>query len=474
MFLYTQLSMVQDFILIFCSFLLYAFAPNSYDLLWVFMCFLVFVIGTIGIIRQDMLKGRTLTFNMVFLVSFFLTTYAIGLFVLSTSSGYEAFSSVSMVVFQHVNFDYYSRACALSTIAISFYFFGYHSGIKNGNIYNSNEYNLLQIKSKNINTLVFVLFVSSIVNIFYSIRSGEFTTIAFNTRTFIYEWFEVFLCIALVLNSINKGNIGGSLRTFVSENKILILEGVILLLLFLYFGDRGPAIIIGMILFSAYVLLYRQISLKQLVIIGVLGVTILFAIRLTRNSDNSIRSSGLVGVVNTTSQYAKGHLFINAFGDLISASQELCVGYEIKDKYGCQKPEQIILLPFVPFPGMPTLISKQLWGIPYDEAIGSHLLNDYMSEYNSTFGKHCVSDLYMKWGVAGIVFFFPLFGFLIGNTEKKHRRSPLAMVALIMCMSLALYIPRSSIFDIIRPLAEIWFIMLFIPSYRGKVSGLTK
>lgn len=445
--------MLLNIVLFITSIIIYGFAPETYDLSFILIDLALFLVGAFNLLINNKDRFNVLSFNIIFLLSFFFCTYSYAIFVIG--AGVE----FSLSIFQVTNFEYITQAIGLSTIAITAYFCAY-SYQQRKNILKSN----IQIKGiihkiKLIAKIRSIFFLTVIVNFFYFtlIMGGD--SFAVTSASFLPELYKLFLILYLILNSILYKGQSLNFIDIIRYNKKAFVEIAIICLLYLVGGDRGLPISIAFILLGVYSFFYKRIKISHFVLIALLGVLSLFAIRVTRDGENSIAKRGLSGVVSTTQDAISGKSAILLFSDLMGISSEMCLGYEFVQKNGLVLPGKIFLVPLHPFPFLPSLIGRFFFDKTPYEMSASSLLNEYVGQrfgYTSNLGNHIVIDLYMHWGVIGVIIFFCFFGRCISYLDRNKYSNLFVASSYIMVLSLALYLPRDSMFTIIRPLAFLW------------------
>ncbi|MBO7110336.1 MAG: O-antigen polysaccharide polymerase Wzy [Bacteroidaceae bacterium] len=450
------------------AFLLYLIVPYGTNWGLTVVCFILFLLISFDLLKEDFKYKNYISFNSIFLVSFFLTTFVFPVFILASDSVLNQFIDLNFLV-QFVDFKYLSRGVFLSLLAISIYAAAYQ-GYKGNHKHIKEGINHRVFRKGTADAwLAFALFVT-IFNAFYSLQT--FSTTNLQQNAYVYDILKASLVVAFLtrLPSISSQPIGfDNYRFFIKSNLFPIIVSLISILLFLYFGVRNLAISVFLIMMIVMVFYYTKISLKYVLIMAVVGTISLYVIRETRHSDSSIMNSGVSSALAASNTRQTPVLFL--FSDLIGACQELSLGVEIKDKTGYQNPEQIALLPFLPFPVLPSLMSDVLWDKTYQEATAASILNEYMltsANKQATYGKHCVSDLYMKWGVIGIIVFFALLGRIVATTNANKWRNYYSAASLITLVSLSLFLARGSLIDLIRPLSYVC-IMVWVFSRKQNV-----
>lgn len=447
------------------SCLLYFLSTKTFDITIISMDLVVFLLGSANLFKRNRGEFNFLSFNFIFLLSFFFCTYAYALFILGAGIDF------SMTVFAFTNFHYITKGVSLSTIDITVYFIGYDS-IRLRKAANISSFSLNTKKLNVIGIFRLIIALGVIGNTLLFVFENGTDRVAITTAAFLPELYRVFLIINLFMARASFRHKNVDLNDFLAINKWVLIESAIISLLYVYVGDRGLPISIAFIYLGVYSLFYKKISLAQFSIIAVVGVLFLFAIRVTRASENSLSSGGVTSVASATQEALSGQSAVLVFSDLMSASSEMCLGYEYVDKLGHQYPGKIILIPLQPIPFLPSIVAKAIWDkVPYELSPGS-ILNENLGRtfgYKSSLGNHIVIDIFMFWGVIGVVIFFALFGRLIGYLDQRKNSSMFLACSYLLAICYALYLPRDSIFTLLRPMFLIWFI-----DYCFKISSRKK
>lgn len=227
-------------------------------------------------------------------------------------------------------------------------------------------------------------------------------------------------------------------------------------------GDRGLIIICAVTILIVYCIFVSKIKFKTMGLIGVVGVMLMFAIRQTRVSDNALSSSSFSSFATASNNaFKEANGVISLFADLTGTINELCLGYEYTEKYGLLYPEeQLIMLPTYPFPLLPSLVASVLFDKkPTDYGTGERL-NYYVSDVgNGAFGNSVVIDIYMRWGIVGVMLVFSIFGYCLAFITNKSKSDIRYLAIYIVLTGLAIYTPRNTIPFLIRPIAYSYFFM---------------
>ena len=427
----------------------YIMAPGMYNSAFCLMLSIVFAIEAFVTLRRDIQNEGFLNFNVLFLSSFFLCTYAFPLFIIGTPSdtrlGVEAF----------IDYNYAPKCTALSTFAVSLYLFSYN---KYRYKYSEFNYWFRRINFGYINILYFFVFIITTFLVIIHIETSG--SIAVNAGI----WDSIFIALCALRLTISSYNTGiQSFLQYVMSNKFTLATTGFLMLLYLYVGDRGFSISCGLIILAVYHLMIKRVKLLNFMLIAIVGTLFMFVIRETRTGDTSLSSGNASAFIHDADNIVQSNTrVIDYFADLTGIHRELYLGYEYYENNGLLHPEQIILVPFYPLPGIPNLISKSLWGLTADDLKPGFALNRYIAWTSyGHFGIHCVIDVLMRWGHLGVVIFFYLFGLIVGKITTVKNNNVLTMAVYILLISLGIYVARSPLFDFIRSIAYL-IIMVWI------------
>ena len=195
----------------------------------------------------------------------------------------------------------------------------------------------------------------------------------------------------------------------------------------------------------------------------------MFTIGRTRYSDNSFKNVGASGALNTISETIGQPIEIEeTFIDFLPASMCLYLFQNWRETHNGELyyPGKIFILPFSPIPYAPTFLTKKFLDRDYwnDVLSGSLSAELYRSKVNNLFGgigSHAVGDIYVSWGLLGVVLVFFLFGLIIAQGQSLCTKSILWSIVYITYCGQAMYIARGTIYICYRPIVT-QFILLFV------------
>ena len=290
-----------------------------------------------------------------------------------------------------------------------------------------------------------------LLNVAYSLLTQGIDNAGIETNYFVFDIFGVFLVLEYYVVSRKTGD-NITTKVFLKSYRLSISISVVFILLFLVLGDRGPLIRVALISLFFYALKTR-VSLKKLIVAVVAASFVMFFVRQTRSFEElSLIRNGINALSLDSNLFNFGESgLIVMFSDLYGIERELCAGYDYVMNYGYVHPEKVLIVPTYAIPFLPTIILG-LFGLTTDDFSMGAVLNRYLADYTPHFGNHIVIDLYMCVGVIGVIIFAYLLGVLSGSLFKKKNQNLYYLVCYVLLFSLSVYLPRDSVFSLIRPL----------------------
>ena len=130
--------------------------------------------------------------------------------------------------------------------------------------------------------------------------------------------------------------------------------------------------------------------------------------------------------------------------DLIINARNLYVGIEYAENEEFLYGKSYFPYLFILIPGLPTYMTKATFNIEPEHIATSGIITDY-SNAGWGIGTNAIADVYMNFGLPGVVFLFFIFGMLIVWLEKQN--GVYSLIAYLLIFALAIYYPRASIFE---------------------------
>ena len=293
-------------------------------------------------------------------------------------------------------------------------------------------------------------------------------------NTSIASYIEYFLTLTIVayiiVVSINlkenyiKKKLLVYLKAF--DYKILIIIAIYLSSV-ISSGDRGSIFLIAMSLFLGYIYSSNKIiPVFYIVGIGIVGILILFIIGISRETrGTSNMSLQKLQTAKKIASTTKGHQSISPYTYELSRSLRAYHGsiLYVNDNglsYGVVNLYQISGV----IPGLgrlfKTIADKSEW-----ELVSSKIITEYLHGYKAShgLGTTTISDIYMDFGLPGIVIIFLLFGTFVRlideNLNSKTHLKLINICFLFGFTMYAVYIGRASMAGIFRHSIIIYLII---------------
>jgi len=305
----------------------------------------------------------------------------------------------------------------------------------------------------------FLFFISS-----GSYKTGEYTPEdASGLVNYFSKFFNIFLSAAIILKVSNITSLSNKKMSF--KRYLLFFEKPLLIILFwhlifsMFVGDRGPIIYYLMMTFSMYFLRFKEIGVIKIAFIIFMSsvfFTGMGIVRQTRGGDKGY-------IERVTGVFQIGGMSENNIGFDTSVpggtTIELAISirtlnysiYNVPNKfdygYGIFQSKYFFSI----IPGLSGIMLNLIHNGDPKYNGSSNFITYLIQGKDSTYGdgSSIVADLYLDFGVYGVIIGLFLFGAFIGKNENKlftgHQEISIVWIALIVYFSLAIYVNRSAL-----------------------------
>jgi hypothetical protein len=407
------------------------------------------VVESVLIIKSDVNNINLINFNVIFLFSFFLCTYAYPILLIDSNSLIGDILKATLLSMNTMN-----RCVSLSTLGISVYGYAYLSWRKQEvtRPFLKNEIVKAIRIEKVAKPILIVMCFLLCYHLLYFLKEhkGE-NVIEVNDAPYLFYFFYIVLSIysLFVVLKFRYSSRSIKISTFIKNNKAFFLAVTLIVFLFIIIGDRMPIITILMTIIVAIALYLKRLKIRQILFIGLLGTLFMFALRETRTGSSSIKAGGVSAFLSSSEKAAQsaGNV-LDVFSDLIGINFELNSGMYVVDRGGCIYPWANALINVAsPIPLLPTYLVKFFYNKePRDVTPGPTI-----ARYTGTNpGNHCIIDLYMPFGVFGVVLGFYILGWIVAKVSNNLGKSLFYSAFYCKLVSAAVFIPRNSITNIYR------------------------
>lgn len=457
-----MLSKTVIFLILIFQIYLYVFNkyPTYYDTTFLWLIIILNIISLVSFsLKKDKnlnLKNNKVKFSVLFLIGFLIVSFQpfidLGLGFLQPNNHYLFIRSGIIL-----------KTLICASIALNSYLFG--SILFNAkNIYfvtEQNKKSKINIKPiKIINFFCFLFFLSQINTSFLNANtygSGREVSYLLGYTMLLYE--TSFMALILI-NIINNGR-KSSFINYLKQYGYNFTFFIVYICIIIASGDRGPIIYMSLALLFGYLYLngvkISAAKLTSVLIIGAVLISILGMIRREGVTLDAAINSKVENIyypdsfLPATKELGGSVLTISTAVNKVPSSYDYFYGLFLFQNFS------------VIVPGLNNFINSKV-GIDANYFSSSVFLTYLSLGPNAKWGvgTSAVADVYLDFGIFGIILIFILFGYYTKKLEVYvlgYKHSNLLLVALYMLFfSFSIYIARSNIFV---PLTKFTYVLLF-------------
>lgn len=436
------------FILLIVSLVLYFNAPIGFEMSYVVSCSVLYLIASICLITNNC-KTTLVKFEFFFLIVFFFTNYSYPLIHYAENPYFSLF-------FLEFNESYICKAIGLSTVGACAFCMGIieYTIPKNSNRSMSDTDVVLK-KPGFIIYILFILFIPQLVSLF---KLGEYSTEFENSYVNVILIYLVYYFLIYLFNSNKESTLISFAKSCLREPVIYFI--LLYVVLFLGIGSRTiplRIVLLCLFLFNFYV---KKISNIQIVLIIIVGALCLAVVGITREGavmdENSFSTIWDIG------------------SDLTINNRSLYVLMEYVDKHGYTYGQTMLmgLLSVIPFMQSLFLI---LTGMDSDMISSGGLVTSLQYSKGDPdrigLGTNLIGDIYVSFGVIGVVLLMFLLGKFLRNINRSCQRGNILGIIIYSMMFIdAVYLSRSSFLACVRAIAWVYAIYYLYNKNKKKLN----
>ncbi|MGK6340740.1 O-antigen polymerase [Chryseobacterium sp. DT-3] len=313
---------------------------------------------------------------------------------------------------------------------------------------------------KVINVLSFFFFLSQINSSFLDANtygSGRKTSFLLGYSMLLFETSFIAIILIMIINNGKKSNFYNYLKQYGYS----LIFFVLYLMLILFSGDRGPIIYLSLALIFGYIYLNNvSISSSKLIsviIIGSMLMTILGMIRRTGVTLDSAINSKIENTYYPDSVFPMTKELATSVLTISTAVNKVPTRYD--HFYGLFMFQNFSVI----IPGLNSFLNARL-GIDTNFFSSSVFLTYLSLGSNAKWGvgTSAVADVYLDFGILGVIVIFIIFGYLTKKIEVYvlgYNSTNFLLVAIyLLFFSFSIYIARS---NIVVPLTKLTYVLFF-------------
>ena len=354
----------------------------------------------------------------------------------------------------------------VSVLAFSGFYLGYlslalrtpHLTVRSVTVLSSQSLSRLSLAAPLISILNFVCFISVVGPTYLSggyAGSGNWGSGA----TYFFQFFELFFYLSLILEVYKiklKNKQLGVLAYALSFNWLTIVFLFAFIVFNLYIGDRGPILTSVFIVVGGYDLFIKRFRLVAVVLALILGIAAMSYVSNYRTRD---AGASLEERVEQAKYKLEEKRWYHAPGELGGNVRTANVGIAMahSDGFWYGKFQAVHIMGVIPFAKGAVIY---VLNIPFGLTSGVYLTMVINGSRGVGVGTTPVADVYLDFGLLGIIIMFPCLGRFIAWLELNafSTSSVYHFVVYLWLLSEALYWPRAVFFHNLNE----WLWALFI------------
>lgn len=448
------------------SIISYFFAPVEYSRDFCVFQFGIFVCITFFALVYNTKKfNNYLNFTSLFIIIYGLTTYLHSAFYINQDYLFSAYNNY------FYNKNIINKSIAVAQIAISSFLIG-TTFVQKGNItkiHSTNFLNEITITTKSLKIYSILTLLISIIwflYVFFILNIDRAYILIYPKLTLLLSsLFVIHLILAIFYYRENRINRG--ILSFILQNKLFFLSTILFIIPFLYLSSRtvpSSLIIIYIALLHFYI---SKISISRFLLIFFLGLIIMAIVSMSRITDANFLNYNILDVIKLSWEYLLSSDSFVGFllQDFIVNSRNLYDGinYTNSNDFMFGISYLLMFLAFIPF--LPNYIVS-IMGLNQSD-VNSSVLFTQLNDATFGLGTHIVGDIYINFGLIGVIGIMMFLGYLITKAEIRK-----TLIYIILSSS---FYGSVLMFSRISPFAWIeLFYMLVIQYYILKFLKLIK
>lgn len=432
-----NLVKISLFFLFILTLFLYLYSPNCYSLNWIILSSIIYISTLMLYIKYHRIKNY-FDFVILFTVAFFFVYYVYPLFIFS----------IMRNRFFMFNFKFNEKIITKATFLSLLGYQAFILGTMEKRSFKRHNFKLIDVRTiYNILAIIFTVMQFVFIKVFHygnlynenSASGGIYSYFIIINHGFFFS------VLAIEFNRMyyEKKN-----QLKVKFNKIFFYSLFFNVLLVLTTGSRGEPIFITLAIIAGITYIRGGISIKQLVILIIVGFIGLSFIRIIRSGDNNISLN-----------------ILDMGMDLIINNFTLYLGYDYVQNHG------IILLPlfgslFAAIPFLQGLLYST-FKIPLYTTTSAlfftHLVSMQNGKINFGVGTNIITSLYLSTGLIGVILFMFLLGQLVNSLRENIFNGTVYTVLLYLEMiGVSIYLVRADFFfPVGKFIFSLFFLMIF-------------
>ena len=427
------------------SIFLFLVAPNSYDYYYNLLLGIVFVCSLLNYFLYKQ-KVNYFDFDTLFLISYSIAFFIYPIFLYPINPQYFVLFNFSF------NESTITRATALSLLGANFYMMG--NVFYQEKVYKVVSCNVLPVR-------IFVIFLY--ISFFFFLLFGGFTFYEnlysgnqVSRADTIFGYFDVLVRVFVLLSVVSqfyKIHIQQKEFSLRRVNVFLITFLVLYFLFFLSIGKRGGVISFFLATLAIYTYYYKPIKLFAFLKLFLCGVLLMSFVGIYRSNENFTEVA-----------------FVDLFMDLIVNNRNTFVAIDYVDNHGITYGISMLGNIFRIIPMLSGYLHPLL-GLSVYETTSSLLITKEALGEGSILGlgTSIIADIYLAFGVCGVMIFMGILGYFIHYLENKMKYNYIySIIIYVTLMSYSVTLVRAEYFYSLNQIVISIFMFVLISNLVSK------
>lgn len=419
---------------ILASLVLYFVAPVQYSYPFCIACLVLFLSSSIALLRNNC-KHTLIKFEFFFVFAFFFSNFVYSVFYYPINPYFSLFS-------ESFNEDYINKGAALSALAASCFCLGVFEKNKKLELQKvvQNGYLAKPVVLANVMLLFFIPYLYSL----YGLHSyvTDFTKSNLNTLLLYLIYYILF---ALMATRNYKGLSGVLL--YQSDTLFYAMTGVMVLLLLMIGSRSNPAhiILLALFFFNFY---QKKVSNKVAIAFMLVGILLM----------------GIVGVVRGGTEFSTSSMnsVLDIGNDLTINNRSLYVLMDYADHNGYTYGRTMLLQIAAVIPWGQSMLLN-ITGMKIQMFDSSNFVTWLFygdQKFEIGFGTNLIGDIYLSFGVIGVVVLMFLYGRILRNLYRSSiKGSGVATLVYGLMFMEVIFLTRAGLLTSLRPIA--WTLLYY-------------
>lgn len=428
------------------SLILYVLAPKEYSYTFNVLILAIYILDFILFVKRENIKA--LSYSTLFFLFFFLVNFAYPIFIYPFDPNFILQFRYSFSV------DYINSGSALSLLAFTMFVCGYAQKEKRKIVANTECLILSKTNYRLFSFLSSLVFLYNLRLIIPQIGINyQDAQVPFQSGS-LFVMLECALCLLRCYEV--RSEILGNTKYFFYSLRYHIIISSIFALSCLLLGSREFVLTLSLLFVFLYSFYVKPIKPVKMIIGLFLGIAAFYFISQVRNNTHITDSKQLFEQKSWQNGQVNGAW--NLATDMIINNRNLYVGMQYVDdpKHGYTYGYNYIPNMLSPIPFLPSLFTQYILGTTVVNLTSQQILTNYTRDdlgektLDYELGSNCVADVYMAFGVVGVIVLFYYLGIFVRYLEDRMESNVKVVCVYLLLFTGVIFFCRGSFFGPIK------------------------